>query len=411
MRIAIIVAASLGICVALGQAHAEQKVIKSPAEYNEYMTALKTADPAKKAAAMEDFIKHYPASIVKDDALAEAIAAYQAAGDVVHVESTATRILAVDPGNIRALAIVTALERTRGTKGDGAALAAMETHAAQGLRELGRWKVPEDMSKAAASALRNQMTGIFNGAAGFSALLRKDYAAARKAYLVALKAQHDDLQDVYQLGVSELQMSPLDPNGFWYVARAAHLAEKQHSDAAVQSITAYGKAKYKSFHGSEDGWDRIVAAAAKSAQPPRDFAKSIGGKPSTAELIVAAVRDNDPATLSFSDIELVLMYRDASPANKEAARKVWSMLQAKQKKGAVKLRIPATVIASGPEWVDVAVADDNIKSKTADMHVVLGKPVAQFAPGTAVYAQGFLYDYTSKPFRFLMKGDEIQPAK
>src|SRR6185437_8543258 len=101
-------------------------------------------------------------------------------------------ILAVDPGNIRALAIVTALERTRGTKGDGAALAAMETHAAQGLRELGRWKVPEDMSKAAASALRNHMTGIFHGAAGLSALLLKDYAAALKVYLVARKAQHGD---------------------------------------------------------------------------------------------------------------------------------------------------------------------------------------------------------------------------
>src|SRR5215472_12544466 len=50
-----------------------QKVIKDQAEYNAYMTALNTTDPAARAAAMEAFLKQYPNSIVKLEALEQAM--------------------------------------------------------------------------------------------------------------------------------------------------------------------------------------------------------------------------------------------------------------------------------------------------------------------------------------------------
>src|SRR5690348_9022037 len=39
---------------------APQKVIKDPAEYNSYITALNTQDPASRGAAMEAFVTQYP---------------------------------------------------------------------------------------------------------------------------------------------------------------------------------------------------------------------------------------------------------------------------------------------------------------------------------------------------------------
>ena len=57
------------------QTPTSQKVIKDPAEYNAYITALNTTDPAAKAAAMEAFVQQYPNSIVKIDALEQAMAA------------------------------------------------------------------------------------------------------------------------------------------------------------------------------------------------------------------------------------------------------------------------------------------------------------------------------------------------
>ncbi|HEY6250936.1 MAG TPA: hypothetical protein VI685_13330, partial [Candidatus Angelobacter sp.] len=44
-----------------------QKVIKDPGEYNAYVTAINTTDPAAKAAAMEAFLKQYPQSVVFTD--------------------------------------------------------------------------------------------------------------------------------------------------------------------------------------------------------------------------------------------------------------------------------------------------------------------------------------------------------
>src|SRR5215472_8019839 len=58
-----------------------QKVIKDQTEYNAYIAALQTQDPVQKAAAMEAFITQYPSSVVKVDALEQAMQAYQQTGN------------------------------------------------------------------------------------------------------------------------------------------------------------------------------------------------------------------------------------------------------------------------------------------------------------------------------------------
>ena len=50
---------------------------------------------------MEAFVIGYPSSIVKEDALEQAMAAYQSVGDSAKVLTTAERILGMDPDNIR----------------------------------------------------------------------------------------------------------------------------------------------------------------------------------------------------------------------------------------------------------------------------------------------------------------------
>src|SRR6476660_7777148 len=90
-----------------------QKVIKDPAEYNAYMTALNTTDPAGKGQAMEAFIAQYPNSIVKTEAMEQAMGAYQTVGNSQKVEQLARQLLQVQPNNVRALAIVVFIERSQ----------------------------------------------------------------------------------------------------------------------------------------------------------------------------------------------------------------------------------------------------------------------------------------------------------
>lgn len=385
-------------------APASQKVIKDTAEYNAYIAALNTQDPAQKAAAMEVFIVQYPASVVRTDAMEQAMAAYQQAGNVTKLTSTANHLLELDPANVRALAIVTFLNRSLASQGDAKAASDVRVEADKGLKALPGWQKPEGVSDADFEKLRKQMAAIFHGAAGFAALQAKDYPAARDHYLQSIENDLNNLQDVYQLAVAELEMKPADPNGFWYVAKAFQLA---HDNAAAQkSIEAYGKAKYRRYHGGEDGWDELVAAVANQSARPADFL--IKPAPTAAEIAVKAVQDNAPGDLSFGDWEFVLNLRDASPANKEAAEKVMQAILEKEKQGTVKMRTPVKVISASGNTLQVAITDENQQANRADMQVTLTKPTLHPATaGAMIEVVGVITDYVLNPFAFRMTQAEV----
>jgi tetratricopeptide (TPR) repeat protein len=381
------------------RATAGQKVIKDPAEYNAYITALNTQDPAQKGAAMEAFITQYPNSVVGTDAMEQAMAAYQQTGNVAKLTSTANHLLELDPANVRALAIVTFLNRSLASQGDAKAASDVRAEADRGLKALPGWQKPEGVSDADFEKLRKQMAAIFHGAAGFTALQAKDYAAARDHYLQSIENDPSDLQDVYQLAVAELEMKPADPNGFWYVAKAFQLA--QGNAAAQKSIADYGKAKYRRYHGGEDGWDQLVAAAATQPVRPTDFA--IKAAPTAAEIAVKALQDNAPGDLSFGDYEYVLSFRDASPANKEAADKVMQAILDKEKQGTVKMKIAVKVISATESTIQVAITDENQQANKADMQVTLTKPALHPATaGAMIEVVGLITDYSLNPFSFRM---------
>src|SRR5260221_3141637 len=98
----------------------ETKQIKDPTEYNVYTAAFNTQDPAVKAAAMEAFVKQYPQSVVKMDALDLAMAGYQAANKFAKVEELAGKNLALNPNHNRARAGMTAISPAKTTPRDAA---------------------------------------------------------------------------------------------------------------------------------------------------------------------------------------------------------------------------------------------------------------------------------------------------
>ncbi len=271
------IALVFAISIAFSLAHAQtaQKVIKDPAEYNSYIAALNRSDPAQKAAAMEAFINQYPNSIVKSDAMEQAMAAYQQTGNAAKVGETADRILRLYAENVRALAIAAYLRRDQGTRGDPKATAEAGAMAERGLKALPNWPKPEEISDAAFKQLSDQMAGIFYGAAAFALLQTKDYARSRTYYLQSLQLDPSNFQDVYQLSIADLEMSPLDVDGFWYLAKALSIALAQANQTAVQGIKPYAQAKYRRYHGGNDGWDKIVTEAANQSAPPAGFAHSI----------------------------------------------------------------------------------------------------------------------------------------
>ena len=387
-----------------------QKVIKDPAEYNAYITALNTQDPAQKAAAMEAFVKQYPNSVVKLEALEQAMAAYQQSNNPAKVEEIATQIRQIDPNNVRALAIITAIKQ--GQEKDPQQFAELQQLGEQGLRALPNWKKPEGMSEADYTKFKMQMQGIFSGAAGFGALQAKNYAAAKQYYTQALETDPNNWANVYRLAIANLESNPMDLTGFWYGAHAIALAQAQNNTAAVNSMKPYLTSKYQRYHGGLDGWDQLVASAATGTAPPAGF--TIKPAPTLCDLAANAVQQNGATGLSFADRETILSCRDKSPANKTAADAVWQDLQTLQKNGEAKLKIPQVKVIAAPNnnTLQVAVSEDNQKANKADMTVQMEKPMTKLpAVGSMTDIIGVISDYTPDPFMFTMiKGELPKPA-
>lgn len=258
---------------------AGKTVISDQAEYSAFMAASNTPDPKEQAEAFESFAQKYPKSVVATNAMEESMADWQKVGDSVKVLEVAKEILAADPANIRVMAIVVALDRVSAAQGDASALDELCLQSTGGMREVAMWQRPEGMADADFSKLHRQMDLIFTGAAGYCALQQRNFSQAHDWFLRVVQMEPNDLQDTYLLAIADLELDPLDATGFWYCAKAVHLAAASTNAGSAGGMESYCKPKYVLYHGSDDGWNSVMAMAAAQSAPPAEFAKAISAAP------------------------------------------------------------------------------------------------------------------------------------
>lgn len=380
----------------------------NPAEYKNYLAAVNTQDAAKRAQALEIFLAWYPNSVLRIEAFEQAMAAWQAASNPAKADAIAVRLLQLDPDNVRALANRAYSGRTQAMAGDEKALAPSVDAARRGIAALPKWRKPQQMSEPDFTRLKMQLVAVFDGTLGFAALQAKDYAKARSHFLEAVNVNPTNLPDAYQLAVSLLEGKPTDALGFWYAARAITLARAAKNDAAAAEIEKYAKARYSHYHGSDKGWDKLVAnVAASEPKPPGDFADSISRAMSPPETAVYLAAKMDPNALSFDDWELILSHRGASSDNEAAAEKVWKAIVEKQQGGA-RLKLPVKVIKATSERIEAALSEENQVRNVVDLEITLARPLRPLpAVGATISIIGSLSDYRPKPFLFFLTNAEL----
>ena len=276
---------------------AQKKEIKDPAEYNAYVNAIQQTNPAQKAAALEAFLQTYPNTVMKEDALELLMAAYQQAGDAQKTLDAANRVLQANPNNVRALALLAYSYRAMASQGGPQMqdnLAKAQQYGQQGLQALQNMQKPDGMSDADFTKFHNETGAIFDGAVGFAALQAKDYATAQKDLHEAVADESQpNIADIYPLATADLEAKPMNPEGFWFIVKAAMLAQ----GPGQQQILDYGKKKYIRYHGSDQGWDDIVnqAKASSSVMPPAGFTVAAAPPPpSPAEQAADLVKSKTP---------------------------------------------------------------------------------------------------------------------
>jgi hypothetical protein len=379
-----------------GQAAPQQKKeIKNPAEYNAYVGAIQQTDPAAKISGLEAFLQQYPQSVMKEDALEALMGAYQQTGSADKMSDAAQRLLQVNPDNVRALALLAYTRRAAAQAGQNPQqnLQEAQQYGQKGLDALQKFSKPEGVSDADYEKLKKEMSGIFNGAVGLGALQSKDYPSAQKSLRAAAEVSPNDFSVIYPLALAYLQSNPPDVvNGSWYAARAASIAP---SPQLQQQIEKYGKSQYTKYHGSDQGWTDVTAAAKASPNPPAGFAITQYIPPTPAQQAADLVKSKTPKDMSFAEWELVL-----SAGAQTDADTVWNVIKG------VPLQMEGQVIHATPTKIEVAASQDDIDQKRADIILNMAGPIpAKLMPkdGATLDFEGVPTSYTPSPFVMTME--------
>ena len=371
-------------------AQAAAPVIKDPAEYNAYVAAVQSKDPAAEISGLEAFITQYPNSVMKNQALEILMGAYQQTNNAKKTMETATKLVTADTCNVRALALLSYFDRVMAQGGDPNAKQLLidgKKYGQQGLDCLPKFTKPDGTSDADFGKQKDQMNAIFHAAIGMACLQDKDNACASQNLRVTVDANPTDFSVVYPLALAYLGTTPPDyQNGIWFAARAAATAPPQ----AQAGIEKYARSQYVKFHAGDDGWAELLAAAkANGAQV------AIKPAPTPAEQVHAMVTSKKPEEMNFAEWQFVF-----TNGAQEDQDLVWNAIKGKA------VRMNGTIISTSPSEFMIAGSSDDVDAKKADITLKFEDKVPlKMTPkdGAPFDFQGEPTSYTPNPFMMIME--------
>jgi hypothetical protein len=297
--------------------------IKDPAEYNAYQQAASQSDPAARATGLESFLQSFPQTVVKKTALDQLIDTYQKVGDTDKELSAASRLLQVDPNNMKAIYISVALKKGQcGKTGDPQTCDDAAALAQKGLA------VPKgaDVSDADWKKMTGATYPAYDSAIALDDLVsKKDSKAAQDEYRKELNLFPPEattsglaLVDTLQLAEAYAKPDARDMvQAIWFYARAWNFAPAAYK-AQIEPKLEYW---YKRYHGNLDGLDAVKTASAASLFKPD--AVTVAAAPTPPEIVHNVLASTPDLTkLNLEDKEFIL-----ANGTKDDAQKLWAVLQ------------------------------------------------------------------------------------
>jgi hypothetical protein len=356
-----------------------------PDQFNAYQGATTQTDPAAKAAALESFLQTYPQTQVKNGVLDQLIDTYQQLNQPDKVLSAASRLLQIEPNNLKAIYFSVYIKKTQCGKSldasgvttdpqtcdDAAALAQ------KGLTAPKPAGMPDDDWK--------KLTGgaypVFHSAIAFDdEVSKKDFKSAIDEYTKELMLYPPDACTkpspcvVDTLSLARVYAKPGDSRDLvkavWFYARAWDFAPTapHNYKADIEPPLEYW---YERYHGTLDGDAAIksqIGAIKTEAQatlfPPASF--TIAPAPSNQDLAnkYCAVSPDELKKLALEDKEFIL-----ANGSKECTEKLWPLMKGQA------TPVPGIVIADPASVLKVTVTMA-ASPKPKEFQVKLSNPVA-----------------------------------
>lgn len=356
--------------------------IKDPTEFNAYQMATTQNDPKIKASALEGFLQTYPQSVVKKAVLDLLIDTYQGIGDADKALSAASRLLQVDPNNMKAILVSVVLKKSQCGKTSDAQTC--DDAAALSRKGLVTPK-PAGTSDADWKKITGGTYPIFHSAIALDLIVsKKEVAAGIEEYRQELMLFPPEatksgpgLVDTLQIAEAYAKLTPPDAvNAVWFYARALNFAPDNFKPVIEKKLDYW----YKKYHGAMDGLGDIKTQAAVTVFPPGTLViKAAATKAEIAHK--AMVETPDLNKMALSDAEFIL-----ANGSKDDTDKLWAVLKGKA------TPVPGIVIEATASVIKVAVTDDAKDAKVADFTVNLKTPLAE----KDIPAAGFAFGLQSK---------------
>jgi tetratricopeptide (TPR) repeat protein len=382
------------------QAQTAQKNWKDRAEFDLYDAITKEQQPAKRLELLNQWKEKYPSSEFSDTRLQVYVVTYQQLGKPAETIATANELLAKDPNNVTALNAILTAVFTIPPPPSADQLASAEKAANQVLSNIDTLfavdKKPQGVTDAAWNQAKEGVRLLAQNALGYIAWQRKDYGKAETEFTKSLQLNPNQGQISYWLGTVVLaQKDPAKQSAaLWDFARAASL-EGQGAFPARDAARKFLDNAYRTYHGSTEGLDQLMAQAKTQALPPANFKV-----PSKVDIERTKLEEEQKAAAANPMLALWKNIKAELTGPNGAQYFETSMKGAALPGGANGVqkftgKLVDSKPDSRPKELVLAIED----GKTPDVTLKLDTPLAgKMEPGAEIGFEGVATSYTATPF-------------
>ncbi|HYL34825.1 MAG TPA: hypothetical protein VEV17_02805 [Bryobacteraceae bacterium] len=379
-----------------------QKNWKDRAEYDLYDSITKDTNPKTRLEKLQQWAKQYPQTDWSKERRTLLLTTNFAAGQSKDAVAVAKQILADDPKNFSALFIMVSL--TQAVAGNPPAADALDQgeKAAQTLAA-NLDTPPANFTADQWKAQRPQVEELAYTTVGWAEMQKKNWQAAEDALQKSLKVNPNSGQVDYYMGTaiaSEKDVKKM-PTALFYFARAAtYEGQGALNPQGRQQVMDFVQRAYKGFHGNNEGFDKLIAAAKASPLPPGDFSIK-----SATELAQAEAQSEEEWTKSHPEEALWKSIKEALMGPDGANYFNSNMKDAAVPK--LKGKVVKLEPALKPKTILLAIEDGKSDGATADATLKFEAALpGKVDPGTELTFEGVPESYTASPLMVVFNVDK-----
>lgn len=384
----------------LGQA--PQKNFKDRAEYDLYDAINKDANPKSKLEKLQQWEKQYPQTEWLTERQTLFVTTYAGLGQAKETTDAAKTLLASDPKNFTALYYVMYFTQVlysqsksndaldQGEQAANTILANIDTP-------------PPGVGADQWKNLRPQIELLAHVNLGYIDMSRQKFDVAEGEFDKSLQLSPNNGQVDYWLAfviTSEKKVEKI-PEAMFYYARAGTFEGQGAADATTRKTALdFVKRQYKTYHGSDEGFDALIAAAKASATMPADL------KITDAVSIEKAKFANEEEWTKAHPEEALWKTLKAALTGADGANYFSTSMKDSQVP-TLKAKVVSLEPAAKPKTILVAVEDGTNNTETADATLKFETALpGKVDPGTELTFEGVPQSYTASPLMVVFNVDK-----